>query len=192
MFSAYKSLQKQIVSTKVYINIQQHFYSQTLKNFYCICQKPSLFLWSVYICWSIYNLSWDKNKTTAVSRIILLHKTCLYNYFNTTSLELYFLNCITRIINSNSKSKLFIHLEFFITFEPRHDKINMCLRPAWSQTSLRIRVVWSGSMLFTISFSTCNRVCKRIAWILIRLRRWSGSMLVASALCWFCHGAAHM
>jgi hypothetical protein len=42
------------------------------------------------------------------------------------------------------------------------------LLPAWIQTSLRIRAVWSGSILFAISFSTCNRVCKRTAWILIR------------------------
>jgi hypothetical protein len=33
--------------------------------------------------------------------------------------------------------------------EPRHDKTNvMRLRPAWIQTSLRIRAVLSGSMLF--------------------------------------------
>jgi hypothetical protein len=44
------------------------------------------------------------------------------------------------------------------------------LRSAWFQTSLRIRVVWSRSMLFAISFTTCHRVCKRTAWILIRLR----------------------
>jgi hypothetical protein len=32
--------------------------------------------------------------------------------------------------------------------EPRHDKTNiMALRPAWIQTSMRIRAVWSGSML---------------------------------------------
>jgi hypothetical protein len=40
-------------------------------------------------------------------------------------------------------------------------------------------------MLFTISFSTCNRVDKRTVWILIRLRGcegWSGSMLVANPL----------
>jgi hypothetical protein len=55
-------------------------------------------------------------------------------------------------------------------YEPRPDKTNiMGLRPAWIQTSLRIRAVWSGSMLFAISFSTCYRVCKRTAWILIRL-----------------------
>jgi hypothetical protein len=67
--------------------------------------------------------------------------------------------------------------------EPCHDKTNiMSLRPAW------IRAVWSGSTLFAISFSTCNRVCKRTAWILIRLRGWS--MLVANALCLFCRDAA--
>jgi hypothetical protein len=63
------------------------------------------------------------------------------------------------------------------------------------QTSLRIRAVWSGSMLFAISFSTCYRVCKRTAWILIRLRGcagWSGSILVANPLCWFCRDAAHL
>jgi hypothetical protein len=60
-------------------------------------------------------------------------------------------------------------------------------------TSL-IRAVWSGSMLFAISFFTCYRVCKRTAWMPIRLRGcegWSGSMLVANALCWFCRDVAH-
>jgi hypothetical protein len=50
-------------------------------------------------------------------------------------------------------------------------------------------------MLFAIRFFTCNRVCKRTAWILIRLRGcagWSGSMLVANALCWFCRDVAHL
>jgi hypothetical protein len=50
-------------------------------------------------------------------------------------------------------------------------------------------------MLFAISFSTCYRVGKRTAWILIRLRGcagWSGSMLVANALCWFCHDVAQI
>jgi hypothetical protein len=76
-----------------------------------------------------------------------------------------------------------------------NDKSNiMGLRSAWFHTSLRIRAVWSESMLFAISFSTCYRVCKRTAWILIRLRGcvgWSGSMLVANPLCWFCRDAAH-
>jgi hypothetical protein len=79
-------------------------------------------------------------------------------------------------------------------FEPRPDKTNiMGLQPAWIQTSLRIRAVWSGSMLFAISFPSCYRVSKWTAWILIRLRGckgWSGSMLVANPLCWFCHGVA--
>jgi hypothetical protein len=35
------------------------------------------------------------------------------------------------------------------TNERRHNKTNIVgLRPAWIQTSLRIRAVWSGSMLF--------------------------------------------
>jgi hypothetical protein len=71
----------------------------------------------------------------------------------------------------------------------------MGLRPAWIQTSLRLHAVWSGSMLFAFSFSTCNRVCKRTAWILIRLRGcagWSGFMPVTKALRWFCRDAAHL
>jgi hypothetical protein len=64
--------------------------------------------------------------------------------------------------------------------EPRHDKTNIVrLRQAWTQTSLRIHAVWSGSMLFAVSFSTCNIVGKQTAWILIRLREcagWSGSI----------------
>jgi hypothetical protein len=39
------------------------------------------------------------------------------------------------------------------------------LRPAWIQTSLRIRAVWSGSMLLAIRLSTCYMVCNRTAWI---------------------------
>jgi hypothetical protein len=41
-------------------------------------------------------------------------------------------------------------------------------------------------------FLSCYRVCKRTAWILVRLRGcagWSGSMLVANPLCCFCCGA---
>jgi hypothetical protein len=60
---------------------------------------------------------------------------------------------------------------------------------------LHPRSLISGSMLFAISLSTYNMVCKWTAWILIRLCRcagWSGSMLVANPLCWFCHDAAHM
>jgi hypothetical protein len=48
-------------------------------------------------------------------------------------------------------------------------------------------------MLFAIS--TCNKVSKRTAWILIRLRGctgWSGSMLVANPLFWFCHDTAQI
>jgi hypothetical protein len=79
------------------------------------------------------------------------------------------------------------------TFEPCHDKTSIVrLRLAGIKTSLRIRAVWSGSMLFAFSFYTCNRVGKRTA--LIRpcgCAGWSGSMLVANALCWFCHDEAH-
>jgi hypothetical protein len=60
---------------------------------------------------------------------------------------------------------------------------------------LKNRAVWSGSMLFAISLSTCDRVGKRTVWVLIRLHRcagWSGSMLVANPSCWFCHGTAHL
>jgi hypothetical protein len=46
---------------------------------------------------------------------------------------------------------LFYRFYIFIVtiYDPRHDKTNIVrLRPAWIQTSLRIRAVWSGSMLF--------------------------------------------
>jgi hypothetical protein len=80
-------------------------------------------------------------------------------------------------------------------FKPRHDKTNvMRLRPAWNKSSLRVRAVWSESMLFAITCSNCNSVGKRIALIMIRLRAftgWSVSRLVANALCWFCHDVAH-
>jgi hypothetical protein len=53
---------------------------------------------------------------------------------------------------SNSKTHwdtlTFHHITTMIN-EPRHDKTNiMGLRPERIQTSLRIRAVWSGSMLF--------------------------------------------
>jgi hypothetical protein len=55
------------------------------------------------------------------------------------------------------------------------------LRPAWIQTSLRIRSVWSGSMLFATSFSTCYRVCKWTAYGF-----WSGCAEALAGLdpCW--------
>jgi hypothetical protein len=73
-----------------------------------------------------------------------------------------------------------------IRFEPRHDKTNvMRLRPAWIKTSLHICAVWSGSMLFTISFSTCNSVCKWTAWILIWIH--AGGKRITLVLLW--HGS---
>jgi hypothetical protein len=48
---------------------------------------------------------------------------------------------------------------------------------------------------FAISFSTCNRIGTRTKWTLIRLRGcagWSGSMLVANALFWFCRDTVHI
>jgi hypothetical protein len=68
----------------------------------------------------------------------------------------------------------------------------MGLEPAWISLNWP---VWSGSMLFAISFSTCKRIGKRTAWILIRMpgcAGWSGSMLVANPLYWFCNDTAHM
>jgi hypothetical protein len=62
-------------------------------------------------------------------------------------------------------------------------------QPAHPHSLIRIQ------MLFAISFLTCYRICKRTAWILIRLRGcagWSGSMLVANTLCCFCHDAAQI
>jgi hypothetical protein len=47
----------------------------------------------------------------------------------------------------------------------------------------------------SLSFSILVIDCNRTACILNRLRGcagWSGSMLVANALCWFCHAAAHI
>jgi hypothetical protein len=77
------------------------------------------------------------------------------------------------------------------SYEPRHDKTNILrLRPAWVQTRVRLRAVWSGSMLFAFSFSTCKRVCRRtgmrtrrLVWIHASRKRtmlvlsWRGSYL---------------
>jgi hypothetical protein len=80
----------------------------------------------------------------------------------------YYISCLSLELNIVINVGLIVQVS---AFEPRDDKTNiMGLRPAWIQTSLRIRTVWSGSKLFAISFSTCYRVFKRTAWILIRLR----------------------
>jgi hypothetical protein len=62
----------------------------------------------------------------------------------------------------------FVLMSMYVTYwdiyEPRHDKTYiMRLRPAWIQTSPSISAVWSGSMLFAISYFTCYWVCKRTA-----------------------------
>jgi hypothetical protein len=127
---------------------------------------------------------------------------CLFGYVLNEQYSVY--NCIS--LNSSKKKNLTELLFNCIIkeegisiwscyklrwYELRHDKTNiMGLRTAWIQTSLRLRAVGSGSMLFAISFSTFYRVCKRTAWILIW--GWSGPMLVANPLCWFCHDAAHI
>jgi hypothetical protein len=55
-------------------------------------------------------------------------------------------------------------------YEPRHDKTNkMGLRPAWIQTCLRIRAVWSGSMLFAYQPFYKSSYWKRTAWILEKI-----------------------
>jgi hypothetical protein len=99
-------------------------------------------------------------------------------------------------MTSNCSSCLLTGDLLFELNEPHHDKTNiMRLRPAWVQTSLCIRAVRPGSMLFANSFSTYYWVCKRTSWILIKLRgcaSWSGSMLVANPLCWFSRDAAQI
>ena len=65
------------------------------------------------------------------------------------------------------------------------------LRPANTQISLGIRLVWSES-----SLSTWRKVpIERTAKTLIRLGRcpgWSESLLGAQSFCLFCHEAAHL
>jgi hypothetical protein len=133
-----------------------------------------------------------------------IHIYLLKHIFSTNLLKMFFSsNSTQQFLNGmlpNLKSKgvnaIWIGLNGRLINEPRHDKTNIVrLQPAWIKTSLRIRAVWLGSMLFAISFCTCSRVGKRTAWILIRLRGcggWSGSMLVANALCWVCRDAAQI
>jgi hypothetical protein len=77
-------------------------------------------------------------------------------------------------------------------FELRHVKTNIVhLRPAWIQTMLCIHAV-----CYRMSFSTCNRVGKRTAWILIRLRRcWSQThyvgFVVTRLIYWWHHEVTH-
>jgi hypothetical protein len=47
-------------------------------------------------------------------------------------------------------------------WQNQHNGFANSMDPAWIQTSMRIHAVWSGSMLFAISFSTCYRVCKTL------------------------------
>jgi hypothetical protein len=82
----------------------------------------------------------------------------------------------------------------YYTFVPRHDKTNiMGLLPAWIQTSLRIRTVWSKDPCCSLSVSL-----RAIGFVSEQhgswsdCAGWSGSMLVANPWCWFCHGAAHL
>jgi hypothetical protein len=92
----------------------------------------------------------------------------LYNHIN--NISCLFLVTVLPVFEKSIFQTL-KYLWQFKTYEPLHDETNIVrLRQALIQTSLRIRVVWSGSKLFAISFSTCYRVCKRTARILIRLR----------------------
>jgi hypothetical protein len=127
--------------------------------------------------------------------VLLFSLLSLWNYFYLLD-ALYFIQDVWYFYTNIKWYKTCLTFCFSSSFEPRHDKTNIVgLRTAWIHSSLRLLTVWSGSMLFAISFPTCNRVCKRRAWILIRLRGcagWSGSMLVAKPLLWFCHDAAHL
>jgi hypothetical protein len=63
------------------------------------------------------------------------------------------------VARDNSTTMCKMTIKDVKTNKPRHDKTNIIgLRSAWIQTSLPIRTIWSGIMLFAISFSTCNRV----------------------------------
>jgi hypothetical protein len=70
------------------------------------------------------------------------------------------------------------------TYEPRHDKTASALSDQDPCCSLSVSLLVIGLVLG-----------KRTTWFLIKLRGcagWTGSMLVANALCWFCRDAAHM
>jgi hypothetical protein len=95
--------------------------------------------------------------------------------------------CVQRISNNSSST----FPSRYPWYEPRYDKTNkMGLRPAWTQTSLRIRAVWSGSMLFATSRETDSE--QHGSWSDCADAGWSGSMLDANPLCWFCRDAAHV
>jgi hypothetical protein len=68
-------------------------------------------------------------------------------------------------------------------YEPRHNKTNiMGLRTAWIQTRLRSLIrIHAVRYQFLV-----------IGSVSMDLAGWSGSMLVANPLCWFCHDAAHI
>jgi hypothetical protein len=82
--------------------------------------------------------------------------------------------CIRHCLETSTQIVQFIALgsksarlggHWFSLYEPRHDKTNiMGLRPAWIQASLCIHAVWSGPMLFAISFCTCYRVVSEYQW----------------------------
>jgi hypothetical protein len=90
-------------------------------------------------------------------------------------------------------------------YEPCHDKTKvMRLRPAWIQTSLCIRAVWSGSMLFTYKLYNSRKTdsdsmdpdqttqMRRLVWIhaarkpIMLVLLWRGSF-VSSVHFYFIH-----
>jgi hypothetical protein len=77
------------------------------------------------------------------------------NFMCGRSFSLYTVKIINMWLSKNDISVyglivlIMLDTSYLETNEPRHDKTNiMGLRPAWIQTSLRIRAIWSGSMLF--------------------------------------------
>ena len=74
-------------------------------------------------------------------------------------------------------------------YEPRHDKTNkMCLRPAKTQISLRIRPVRSEYLLCTQWVAKDQRYLHADS----GCPGWSEASLGAHSFCWFCHVTAHI
>jgi hypothetical protein len=127
--------------------------------------------------------TWNVKKTYKWIKHYVLHQaTIKYSIL----IKLYLFTIQVTISNNIKTKQIWAaswqnqHSEFATIMDPD--------QPAHPRSLIRIHAV-------RFHFSTCNRVGKGTAWILIRLRRcagWSGSMLVANPFCWFCRDAAQI
>jgi hypothetical protein len=97
-----------------------------------------------------------------VSSVVMSRIKLLFLHTNRTLV----LNIRSKVLFFRLQKLIYISRASTISFDTLIDNhSHVSLRPAWIKTSLRLRAVWIGSMLFAICFSTCNRLGKRTACI---------------------------